>query len=68
MTCRTGRHDRTDPTDARRCCSGKWRRELRIAGDEGDLDPIGRQVVPCEGVILIYGWARVGPAIRRNES
>lgn len=67
MLCRSGRHEWIDPLDARRCCSDTWRRSLRIRGDEGDLDPIGRQRVPCGAYMLIYGWVRVGPACRRNN-
>lgn len=59
MRCRSGRHEWTDHLGAWRCCSGEWRREVRIRGTEDDLDPRGRQTVRCGPYILIYGWVRV---------
>jgi hypothetical protein len=69
MKCKSGRHEWADPIDAKRCCSAWWRREVRARGQEGDLDPEGRHVVPCEGTILVYGWAptmAVFPGVRKD--
>jgi hypothetical protein len=66
--CQSGRHCWTDKRNAWRCCSGKWRREVRPKGAEGDLDPFGRDCFRMDRYVLIYGWVLVGPAIRHNES
>lgn len=64
--CRKGIHPWDDPVGADRCCSGEWRREVRILGTEADLDPVGRHVVRAGPYTLIYGWVWVAdPAARR---
>lgn len=65
MRCRTGRHEWAEQRDAWRCCSERWRREVRFRGTERDLDPAGRLTIRVGPYILIYG--RV-PVARPAES
>jgi hypothetical protein len=63
MRCNGGRHEWTDEVDAERCCSPRWRREMRPRGQEQDLDPEGRRRVVIERTaIVVYGWVPVEAA------
>jgi hypothetical protein len=56
MRCKSGKHEWIDALDASRCCSVSWRRDMRMSGQEDDLDPAGRQVVTAGGVVFVWGW------------
>jgi hypothetical protein len=56
MRCKSGKHEWTEALDASRCCSAYWRRDMRMRGQEDDLDPAGRQVVTAGGVVFVWGW------------
>jgi hypothetical protein len=64
--CRTGRHYWSEPLDATRCCSGEWRRALRMRGDEQDLDSRGRRIVCAQGRTWVAGWLPAAAATERT--
>jgi hypothetical protein len=68
MRCRSGRHEWTDPADARRRCSGRWRREVRPRGLESDLDPAGRQSVRVGPYLFTHGWVLATSPTTRPSS
>jgi hypothetical protein len=54
VKCVSGKHEWTERVSAERCCSGKWQRQLRLFGEHGDLNPLGR----IYSGSLVYGWVR----------
>ncbi len=57
--CRSGRHVWSDPLDAERCCSPRWRWVVRYRHSAADIDPRGRR---DDGTCLVYGWMAIDDA------